>query len=259
MPQLDVNSISVYYETTGDGPPVLFIHGLGSSTRDWERQTPVFSDSHRVITVDLRGHGRSDKPTNPYSIEMFSNDVAGLLTQLDLAPVAVVGISLGGMVAFQLAADRPELIDKLVVVNALPDNDLLAEARGQILVRKLIVRLLGMRKMGEVLGKRLFPDEDMVAERALIAERWAENDKGAYQRAFQAIVDWPGVTGRLAGFGRPTLMISSDEDYVGLDKKQPYLDQLPWIQHVVIEDARHAVPIERAERFNRVLGDFLAG
>lgn len=258
MGQIDVDSTSIHYESTGNGKPILFIHGLGSSTRDWERQVGHFSDSHRVITVDLRGHGQSGKPEGPYSIQQFSEDVAGLIDELELAPVAVVGISLGGMVAFQLAVDHPELIDKLVVVNALPDNDLLQKERGQILMRKLIVRFLGLERMGKILGARLFPDEDMEQERSKMVARWAENDKRAYQRSFQAAVDWPGVTDRFDRFDRPTLMISSEHDYVGLDQKQPYLDAMPGVEHAVIENAHHAVPMERPGKFNRLLEEFLA-
>lgn len=258
MSQIEVNLTSIHYEATGEGQPLLLIHGLGSSTRDWERQVEHFAETYRVITVDLRGHGKSDKPKGSYSIQQFSDDVAALINQIDLAPVSVVGISLGGMVAFQLAADHPELIDRLVVVNALPDNKLLQEARGQIWMRKLIVRFLGLERMGKVLGARLFPGEDMEEQRALMAERWAENDKKAYQKSFQAAVDWPGVTEQLTDFDRPALMISSEHDYVGLEQKQPYLDALPDIGHEVIEDARHAVPMERPDRFNQVLKDFLA-
>lgn len=258
MSQIEVSSTSIHYESTGEGRPLLFIHGLGSSTRDWERQVEHFAESHRVITVDLRGHGQSDKPGGPYSIRQFSEDVAGLIGDLGVGPVSIVGISLGGMVAFQLAADHPELIDRLVVVNALPDNKLLQEARGQIWMRRLIVRFLGLERMGKVLGARLFPGEGMEEQRALMAQRWAENDKKAYQESFQAAIDWPGVTQQLADFERPALMISSEHDYVGLEQKQPYLDALPDIGHEVIEDARHAVPMERPDRFNQVLGDFLS-
>lgn len=258
MPEVEINSNLTHFESVGHGSPILFIHGLGSSTRDWERQVGVFSNSHQVVTIDLRGHGQSGKPQGRYSIEQFSNDVAELMRHLEIGPVTVVGISLGGMVAFQLAADHPELVDGLVVINALPDNELLQQARGQIRLRKLIVRFLGMKRMGEVLGGRLFPDDDMEAERELMASRWAENDKKAYQRAFQAAVDWPGVTGKLDDFTQPMLMISSDEDYVPLAAKQPYLDAMPAMEHVVIEDARHAVPMERPEQFNRVLAEFLA-
>jgi 3-oxoadipate enol-lactonase len=197
-------------------------------------------------------------PRGPISIQQFSDDVAGFIHELGLAPVSVVGISLGGMVAFQLAADHPELIDRLVVVNALPDNKLLQQARGQIWMRKLIVRFLGLERMGTVLGGRIFPGEDMEEERALMAQRWAENGKRAYQHSFQAAVDWPGVTERLSGFEGPTLMVSSEHDYVGLDQKQPYLDALPGVRHVVVDDARHAVPMERPHRFNQVLSEFLA-
>ncbi len=257
MPKLNIDSTAIYYEMAGSGNPLLFIHGLGSSGRDWERQVPAFTPSHQVVAMDLRGHGKSDVPAGPYTIALFSSDVIGLIEQLGLAPVAVVGISLGGMVAFQLAADRADLIDKLVVVNALPDNVLLQQARGQILMRKLTVRLLGLKRMGAILGDRLFPDPDMEEERSQMAERWAENDKSAYRRSFQAVVDWPGVTERLDGFGRPALMISSDQDYVPLTQKQPYLDGMLWMGHTVIENAHHAVPMERPEQFNRVLGEFL--
>jgi 3-oxoadipate enol-lactonase len=258
MSVVEINSNLTHFESVGRGSPLLFIHGLGSSTRDWERQVAAFADSYQVVTVDLRGHGRSGKPEGRYSIAQFSDDVAGLIGHLELGPVTVVGISLGGMVAFQLAADHPELLDKLVVVNALPDNELLRQARGQIRVRKLIVRFLGMKRMGEVLGSRLFPDEDMEAERKLMASRWAENDKKAYQRSFQAVVDWPGVARALDDFNKPILMISSDQDYVPLEAKQPYIDAMSAIEQVVIKKARHAVPMERPEQFNRVLAEFLA-
>lgn len=257
MPEIVINSDAIYYESTGNGPPVLFLHGLGSSTRDWERQVPHFARAHRVVTVDLLGHGQSDKPAGKYRIEQFSSNVATLMETLELPPCAVVGISLGGMVAFQLAVDHPELIERLVVVNALSDNDLLQQAKGQILMRRLIVQFLGLERMGKVLGARLFPDEGMEEERALMAQRWAENDKKAYQKSLQAAVDWPGVTERLDGFDRPMLTISSDEDYVPLEQKQPYMDALPQMEHVVIPDARHAVPMERPEQFNEVLGEFL--
>ena len=70
---------------SGNGQPLVFIHGLGSSTRDWEFQVPEFSRSYQVITFDLRGHGRSDKPEEPYHLPMFAADLAGLLSGLGLA------------------------------------------------------------------------------------------------------------------------------------------------------------------------------
>ena len=100
MPLKPVNNINMYYEVLGHGEPLLFIHGLGSSTRDWENQIDFFSKNYQVILVDVRGHGQTDKPPGSYSISMFANDIAGLLDQLELPSVHVVGISMGGMIAF---------------------------------------------------------------------------------------------------------------------------------------------------------------
>jgi 3-oxoadipate enol-lactonase len=70
MPKIQSNGINLYYEIHGEGQPLLLIHGLGSSARDWEYQVAEFSESYEVITFDLRGHGQSDKPAGPYSMEL---------------------------------------------------------------------------------------------------------------------------------------------------------------------------------------------
>ena len=85
MPTLLANNIMLYYEVAGQGQTLAFIHGLGSSTRDWEFQIPAFSKKYQVVTFDLRGHGQSAKPAGPYTIEMFTDDLAGLLTGMVLA------------------------------------------------------------------------------------------------------------------------------------------------------------------------------
>lgn len=259
MPAVEVNGLSIHHETAGSGPPVLLIHGLGSSTRDWERQVPALEGSHTVIRVDLRGHGRTDKPSGPYSIETFAGDVAGLLVRLDVAPSAVVGISLGGMVGFQLAADHPDLVDRLMAVNAVPAFEMpTLGMKIQVGIRRLITRFAGMEKIGEILAGRLFPDEDMSEERALLVERWARNDKTAYQASFQAILDWPGVVAEMMGFAKPIVVVASDQDYTSVESKRPYVDQMPTAEMVVIENAHHAVPVERPDAFNTVLGEFLS-
>lgn len=82
MPKIQSNGINLYYEIHGEGQPLLLIHGLGSSARDWEMQVDEFAKSFRVITLDLRGHGQSDQPRGPYSLSMFAADTVGLLKGL---------------------------------------------------------------------------------------------------------------------------------------------------------------------------------
>src|SRR6266545_4358239 len=96
MPKVQCNDINLYYEVNGKGQPLLFIHGLGSSARDWESQVQEFSRTYQVITFDLRGHGQSDKPAGPYTMSMFASDAAALLKRLGIESANVVGLSLGG-------------------------------------------------------------------------------------------------------------------------------------------------------------------
>jgi pimeloyl-ACP methyl ester carboxylesterase len=121
MPKLTVQDIELYSEVSGQGQPLLFIHGLGSSTRDWERQAAFFSRHHQVITFDLRGHGKSDKSPGPYSIQLFAADTAALIGSLGIGKTHVVGLSLRGVIAFQLALETPALVSSMVIVNSGPE------------------------------------------------------------------------------------------------------------------------------------------
>jgi pimeloyl-ACP methyl ester carboxylesterase len=257
MPKLHINDIDLYYETAGQGQPVLFIHGLGSSSRDWEPQVAFFSKDYQVVTFDLRGHGQSQKPPGPYSMQLFARDTAELLKQLNLTPVHIVGISLGGMIAFQLTVDNPELAKSLVIVNSGPEVVVRSlKDRWQVFLRTSIVHLLGMRKMGEVLSKRLFPKEEQAALRETFASRWAENDPKAYLATLRAIVGW-SVAEHLEKIGLPTLVIAADEDYTPVAAKEAYVGKMQQADLVVIEDSRHGTPIERPEEFNEVVRTFL--
>lgn len=257
MPKIKTNNINLYYEVSGEGQPLLFIHGLGSSTRDWEIQVEEFSKTYQVITWDLRGHGQSDKPAGPYSLPMFAADAAGLLNSLNIKSAHVVGLSLGGGIAFQLAIDYPQLVKTMVIVNSAPELIIRRlKDRFGIGLRFVIVRLLGMRKMGEVLSKRLFPKDEHDSLRTTFVERWAENDPRAYQDAMRAMIGW-SVTDKLDSIKCPTLIITADQDYTPIAVKESYTKLIPSAELVIIPDAHHATPIEQPEKFNAALMNFL--
>lgn len=257
MSTLRVNGITLYYQITGAGPPLLFLHGLGSSGRDWERQVAHFASHYRVITVDVRGHGRSDKPAGPYAIPLFAADVVQLLEKLDIVPIHLVGLSMGGMIAFQLAVERPELLCSLTIVNSGPEVIIRTiQDRLTLWQRLLIVRLMGMRKMGEILAQRLLPQPEYADLRETFASRWAENDKQAYLHSLKAFIGWQ-VTAYLGQITTPTLVITAEHDYTPVAVKEAYVAQMPQAELLVIEDARHALPIERPQQFNAALEAFL--
>ena len=257
MPMININNININYETTGEGSPILFIHGLGSSVRDWEMQEPYFSREYRVITLDVRGHGKSDKPPGPYDVPLFANDVIEFIRALDIKPINVVGISMGGMIALQMALDAPDLIKSLVIVNSGPELLIRTfKERLNLWQRLLIVRLLGMRKMGEVLGERLFPKPEHSEIRKMFANRWAENDTRAYLDSMRALVGW-SVSDRLDQVVCPVLVVAADEDYTPVSLKETFVKKLNNAELVVIQDSRHATPVEHPEVFNEVLNAFL--
>lgn len=257
MAIMRVGEIQMHYEIIGQGEPVVFIHGLGSSARDWENQIGFFSKIYQVILFDVRGHGKSDKPPGPYSIPLFSRDLIALLEALQIGPVHIVGISMGGMIALQLAVDAPELVKSLVVVNSGPEMVVKTlKERIRIWQRFLIVRLLGMRKMGAVLSGRLFPKPEQGELRKIFVERWAENDPRAYRDAMSALVGW-SVSEHLEKIACPVLVVAADEDYTPVEVKATYVKRLQRGELVVIADSRHATPVEQPDEFNKVVMAFL--
>ena len=252
-----VRDLTTYYEIAGQGEPLVFIHGLGSSARDWELQIVFFSRHYQVIAYDVRGLGQSDKPPGPYSIRLFSRDLAGLLEALGIGPAHIVGISLGGMIGLQLAVDAPELLKSLVVVNSMPEMTIRTwKQRIQVVQRFLIVQLFGVRKMGEVLARRLFPKPEQAEARATLVERWAENDPRAYRATGRAIVGW-SVIDRLEEITCPVLVVTADQDYTPVEAKASYVKRLPRGKLVVIDDSRHATPVDQPEAFNKAVLAFL--
>lgn len=258
MPKIRIRDIDIYYEDTGRGTPLLLIHGLGSSTSGWANQVPEFSQNYRVITFDVRGHGQTEKPQGPYSITMFAKDTVALMDSLEISPAHVVGISMGGAIALQLAVDYPKKLKSLVVVNMTSELILRTiKERFEFWMRTAIVRLLGMRKMGEVLAKRLFPKPEQEELRRVFPDMWAENDKRAYLASLNALVGW-SVTERLGSIQCPTLVIAADEDYSPVSAKEAYVAKIPGAKLVVIDDSRHATTVDQSERFNAELGRFLS-
>jgi 3-oxoadipate enol-lactonase len=259
MPVFSNGGINFYYESAGEGDCLLFIHGLGSSSRDWEQQVPYFAKTYRVLTVDVRGHGQSDKPPGPYSIKQFTDDIAALLHNLAVSGTHVVGVSMGGMIAFQLAVDYPDLVKSMVIVNSGPELiPRTFKEKLAIWQRFMILRFMGMRKMGEVLAPRLFIKEEQDGLREQFIERWAENDKRAYTDTMRALVGW-SVLDRISTINVPVLVIAADEDYTPVSAKEAYLNKLPNAQFLIIEDSRHATPVEHPEAFNAAIMEFLEG
>jgi 3-oxoadipate enol-lactonase len=255
--RVSVGDIELYCSERGRGEPLVLLHGLGSSTRDWELQAEPLSEKYRVISIDSRGHGQSDKPAGPYSMAGFAADIARAIDALDIRPAHVVGVSMGAMIGFELAVRDPLAVRSLVAINAgvtiVPKT---AKEHWQVFQRLAVSRIFGMRKMGEIIAGRLFPGPDQAPIRAQFAERWAGNDKAAYLAALRAIIGW-SVEDRLGKIRCPVLVISGDRDYYPIEDKKKYVAKIPNASLVVVENSGHATPADQPEELTRLIVEFL--
>jgi pimeloyl-ACP methyl ester carboxylesterase len=258
MRRVRTGDVDLHFEAVGKGEPLVLIHGLGSCGDDWAPQVEHFRDRYQVVALDLRGHGRSSKPRGPYSIPVFAQDTADLLRALQLGPAHVVGISLGGMVAFQLAVDAPELVRSLAIVNsgpAVPGDTF--KQRLPLNVRLAYLRFLGLPRMAKMIAKRLFPKPDQAALAEAFVARLSGNDVHCYRESLKAIFGW-SVAERLDAIRCPVLVLTADQDYAPVELKRAYAKRLADARVVVIPDSRHALPMEKPRELNAALEEFLA-
>src|SRR5438876_639068 len=104
-------------DCAGQGTDLVLIHGLGGSLRDWDPIVPELSRHHRLLRWDVRGFGDSDKPSGPYSPQLFARDLVGLMRALSVTRTHVVGISMGGVIAQRFTLDYPDLVQSLTLIS----------------------------------------------------------------------------------------------------------------------------------------------
>lgn len=258
MPKLQVrDTVNIHYLRQGTGAALVLLHGLGSSSRDWQYQIPEFAKHYDVIAPDFRGSGQSDKPKGPYKMADFAEDTWALLDKLNITKAHLVGLSMGGATAFEMAARRPERVLNLVVTNCGPSFALSSPKKWfELVMRLTVVRLMGMEKMGEVVGKRLFPDPEQVELKAQFQQRYTENETRHYLWSLRALAGW-SVVARLCRVEAPALMVAAEHDYTPVEEKQVAVDRLPNGHLEVIKNSRHGTPIDQPEAFNRAVLEFL--
>ncbi len=256
----NANGIAIEYEQTGTGgETVTLVHALGTSMRMWQRQLPALESGYRVIRYDVRGHGGTDKPDRPYSLEVFADDLFALLLSLGVTRTHLVGLSMGGMIAQYFALAYRHMLSSLVLCDTACKYP--PEAKAQMEERAAKVEREGMEHLVEPMIERWFTpayieEADPILDeiRGLVAR----NDPRAYANATRAVsrVD---TADRLKNLKAPTLVIVGDQDP---GTPPAYAEEIARrIQGArleVIQDASHMTAIQQAGRFNQLLMEVLA-
>ncbi len=263
MPAIDISEhVCIHYEEVNPAgsPPVLLLHGLGSAGADWLFQFEALSGAgFRVLAPDLRGFGRSSAPPE-VTVKAMADDMALFLQKLNAHPAHVVGISMGGTVALQLALDHPELVGKLVLVNTFARMKL-ASLRDALYLftRLLLSSFMGPEKQAEMVARRVFPRPEHETLRKNLRQRILHTNPCSYRSALKSLQKFD-VFHRLGELKMPVLVVTGAEDTTVPPRVQEEMARaIPGAQHVIVERSGHGVIADNPEAFNKILLEFLTG
>jgi pimeloyl-ACP methyl ester carboxylesterase len=235
--RIEVDGVPLHYQVAGAGEPVILVHGLSGSTRWWARNVPALARHFRVYVVDLIGFGQS-RGRHPFVLEQAGDSLARWMELADIGRASIVGHSMGGFIALDLAAEFPDRIERLVLVDAavLPRQG--GYARHALgLVRALRHMPLGFLPI-------------------LITDTWRAGPVTILKAAGDLLT--ADVRPELARVRAPTLLVWGEHDaLVPVPIGEELRGALPQARLVVLKGAGHNPMWDRAEAFNRVALDFL--
>src|ERR1039457_2810048 len=221
MPISYVNGDALHYRIRGAGETVLLIHGLGCSGADWALQVGALEGRFRVIVPDLPGCGYSSAPREPYTIAGCACALWSLLDELEVARVNIVGFSMGGAVALEMALQRPTAVPRLALINTLVSYR--GHWRKWIYARSsaALISLLGMHRAANIFAAGLFPHPWQQAMRDRAAAVVAAVPASSYLGMSLALEQWT-ATDRLDRLRSRTLIIAAEHDHTPLAEKHQF-------------------------------------
>lgn len=268
---VDDNPVNVIQ--LGEGPPLVFIHGLSGSWQNWLEQLPVFAANHRVIALDLPGFGYSPPPREKITISGYGRLLDELFETLGVDAAAVVGNSMGGFTAAELAIAFPQRVERLVLVSpagistyahpgatrALPTlrraERLLAAQTGWVAAN---AERLARRPRLRDLTLNVVALHPSLLPAPLAAEQLRGTGKPGFIEALEANLNYD-FRHRLPEIVCPTLIVWGAEDKLITSRDAAvYAELIPGSRKILLEDTGHTAMLERPAEFNELLEDFLS-
>ncbi|MCE4052291.1 alpha/beta fold hydrolase [Pseudomonas sp. Au-Pse12] len=258
------NGMRLHYQDMGSGEPVVFIHGSGpgaSGHSNFKGNYPAFAAAgHRCIVPDLPGYGASDKPRVEYRLAFFVEALTGLLDALDIGRCVLIGNSLGGAIAVQLALDQPQRVSRLVLMapgglmdkqeyyQRMPGIQRMAAAfaTDELHDASGMRRLLGL----QVFDPSLISDETVNERVAVVREQ---------PREVLSTMQVPNLTARLAELSCPILGFwGVNDQFCPASGAQTLMEHCRQIRLLLLSECGHWVMVEYRQLFNRQCLEFLA-
>lgn len=243
----------IHYRVSGDAtkPALVLLNSIGTDMSLWDACLPALEAAWHVARIDTRGHGRSEAPAGDYTLALLADDVRAVLRDAGIAKARIAGVSLGGMIAMQLALDHPAVVEGLALICTSATMD-----AGAWEDRIRIVRNEGLAAIADMaIGRFLSPDfrQSHPARTAQLRASLIAGSADGYAGAGAAIRDM-ALAERLPDIATPTLIVTGDKDIsTPFDPHgQLLLERIPGAVHHQIASA-HLPPIENSERLCALL------
>ena len=253
MRYLDRNDVRLAYEEAGRGqPPLLCVHGWSCDHEDFAPQLAHFSHAHRVVTVDLRGHGQSDHPVQEYSMTAFADDCAWLCDRLGLVRPVVLGHSMGGLVTMELAARYPELVRAVVLLDA----PVILRSGGHVLRQRVVEGLHGhaYAETARDYARSMFHQLDGEAIRARVLAKVAAMAQHVSASELEHVLIWDGPA-IVSAVRQPVLNINATPPRGDVDR---LLQLCPQTTNGQTVGAGHWIQLVVPDQVNAMIDRFLA-
>jgi len=262
LPALEVNGTTIHYQEAGEGFPVVQVHGYTGNLNNWAPLKPSLSAGYRTIALDLRGHGLSSRPALPedYRLEVMAADVAAVIEALGIEGCHLMGHSMGGMVAQELALSRPRLVRSLVLIATTGEAPVVArmEERRRLAV---IAREQGLEAVFEAqLGFSSLPGR-LEAEPHLVAQWRREflmTSVDAFIYCGRAMLERRPRYQELAGLAVPALIACGESDSFFLEPSKRLHQAMSASRLAIMAGCGHSPHIEEPDAFAALLLPFLA-
>jgi 3-oxoadipate enol-lactonase len=261
MPTIQANGQTLYYEVHGEGDPLLLVMGLAADTMAWALQVPAFSAHHRTVIFDNRDVGQSSMAEGPYEITDMAQDTLALADALELESFHLVGVSMGGAIAQEVALAAPDRVRTLTLAMTWPRGGAWAATLSELWSAR-VEHMSREERVDELmlltLSEDFFENADGVAWlRDVMLQNPHPQSADAFARQLDAS-SRHDTRERLGSVARPTHVIGAEHDIlVPVWKSRELAELIPGARLSVVDAGPHGANLERAEEFNRLLLDFL--
>jgi len=266
MPRVNVNKININYEVEGQGEPLVMIMGFSAKGSDWRFQKRAFKKRYRIVTFDNRGTGKTDQPVGLYTTKIMADDTIGLMDYLNIKKAHILGVSMGGMIAQELAINHPHRVKKLVLVctyaNGKIAMDEIASLSPELGKAMKLVNTsgAGIRSALSTLLLCTFNNNKwlwrIICPLLSLIHIMRDGTWGLIGQ-YEALQNHDTLD-RLHMIEAPTLVITGTADRVIPPSSSELIaSQIPDARLVKVESGSHAFFFEMRDRFNQEVLDFL--